>query len=596
MQKYNSRAEVPDKYKWDLTDFFKNETEFNKTYEDLKEKIKKLEDYIGCTKDKEKLYEYLKLELDVVATWEDLYVYSYLVNDQELNNPESIERKSKCELLNLDIEKSTSFFAPELLKLSKEEYNDLFKDNSKLLEFKDALDRIYRNKDHILSENEEKIISSLTNSVDHFEDISSTMLNSLHDYGNIKIDNDDITIATNNYHHLMKNKDREVRKEVRSKFNNKISEYSSVNASLLSSYVSMNEAVAKIRGFDSSWDSKMFNWNFNTKVFRTLVDTVNSNLDKLQKYYELKRKILKLDKLTPVDLALDISNLDKEYSIEEARQMTTSVISVLGKEYKEKFEKIFDNKYIDFCQYKGKCSGGYSFSTINQNSRILMSYNGNLESISTIIHEGGHNVHHQFVKENNPPQYRNTSSIVAEVASLTNECLLSNYLAKEGKTKEERLSGIANILDVITSNLFGAVREGQIEEEMYNKIHNGEVLTKKYLDNLSAESLKRYYGDKVECDDLIKNGWVTRSHYYMNFYLYSYAISICVATTIAKKILSNDKNMIEKYIDFLKTGSNLWPIDIYKKLNIDLEKPEVYENACQYFSDLIDEYIKIYEE
>lgn len=596
MQKYNSRAEVPDKYKWDLTDFFKNEAEFDKTYKELKKKIKKFEEYMGCTKDKEKIYEYLKLELDVIATWEDLYVYSYLVNDQELNNSESIERKNKCELLNLEIEKNTSFFAPELLKLSKEEYSDLFKEETKLIEFKDYLDRIYRNKDHILNETEEKIISSLTNSVDHFEDISSTMLNSLHDYGNIKISNEDVTIATNNYHHLMKNKDKKIRVEVRNKFNNKLSEYSSVNASLLSSYVSMNETVAKIRGFDSSWDRKMFNWNFNTKVFRTLVDTVNSNLDKLHKYYDLKRKILKLDKLTPADLSLDISNLDKEYSIEEAREMTTSAISVLGKEYKEKFDKIFDNKYIDFCQYKGKCSGGYSFSTINQNSRILMSYNGNLESISTIIHEGGHNVHHQFVKENNPPQYRNTSSIVAEVASLTNECLLSNYLAKEGKTKEERLSGIANILDVITSNLFGAVREGQIEEEMYNKIHCGEVLTKEYLDNLSEESLKKYYGDKVECDDLIKNGWVTRSHYYMNFYLYSYAISICVATTIAKKILSDDKNMLEKYIEFLKTGSNLWPIDIYKKLDIDLEKKEVYENACQYFSDLIDEYIKIYEE
>lgn len=595
MQKYKNRDEVPEKYKWDLKDYFETEEDFNKTYKEVKEKTKKLQEYVGCTKNKDKLYEFLKEELDVVSKWEDLYVYSYLINDQELGKKESIERKNKCELLNLEIDKNTSFFAPELLKLSKEEYNDLFT-NDKLKEFKDSLDRTYRNKDHILSESEEKIISSLISSMDHFDFISSTMLNSLHNYGNITIDNEEVQIATNNYRHLMKNKDKDIRVKVRDNFNNKISEYSEVNASLLSSYISMEDTVAKIRGFSSSWDRKMFNSNFNSKVFETLVKTVENNLDKLQKYYDLKKKVLKLEKLTPYDLSLDITNLDKEYSIENAKKITIESIKVLGKEYQEKFEKIFKNRYIDFCQYKGKCSGGYSFSTINQNSRILMSYNGNLDSVSTIIHEGGHNVHHQFVKENNPPQYRNTSSLVAEVASLTNECLLSSYLAKNGKTKEERLSGIANILEVITSNLFGAVREGKMEEEMYDKVHSGEILTKEYLDNLTYESLKKYYGDKVEYDELIKNSWVTRSHYYMNFYLYSYAISICVAASLAQKIQNNEEGIIEKYIDFLKTGSNLWPTDVYKKLGIDLEKEEVYENACNYFSELIDDYNKIYEE
>ena len=593
MQKYSSRKDVPEKYKWNLKDFFKSEKEFEESLDRCKKLVKDLKNYVGCTKDAHKLYEFLNKEIEAIASWEDLYVYAYLINDQELGNEKSIKRKNKAEQLNLELEMNLSFFAPELLKLSKDDYEKLYKTEEKLLEYKSDLDRIYRDKDHTLTEAEEQIISSLVNSMNHFDDISSTMLNTLHDYGTVKIDNEEITIATNNYRHLMKNEDKNIRKDVREKFNKVIDQYSASNAMLLSSYVSMNDTIARIRHFDSSWEQNMFHSNLDSKIFRTLVNTVEKNLGSLQKYYKLKKEALNLKELTSDDLALEMAKSKEEYEIEQAQKIVLEAIKPLGNEYLEKFKKIFDNNYIDYCQYKGKCSGGYSFSTINNNSRILMSYNGSLDSISTIAHEGGHNVHHQFVKENNPMQYRNTPSITAEVASLTNECLLSSYLAENGKTKEERLAGIANILEVIVSNLFGAVREGKMEEEMYDEVHNGGVLTKEYLDKLSYDSLSKYYGDTVKYDDKIKNGWVNRSHYYMNFYLYSYAISISVASYIANKILSGDKDILDKYIKFLKVGSDKWPTETFKVLGIDLNKEETYKNAIEYFDKLIDKYYEI---
>ena len=596
MKKYKDRKSVEEEYKWNLDDFFKNDEEFDKTYLRAERNIEKLKKYVGCTKDANSLYEFLTLEIETVALWEDLYVYSYLVNDQELGIPESIERKNKAELLNLELTKAVNFFDPELLKLSKKDYDNLFKTNSKLLEYKRLLDATYRNKGHVLTEKEENIISSLVNSMDHFDDISSTMINRLHNYGTVSIDGEETEIAANNYRHLMRNKDSKVRHLVRDQFNSKLDEYSPVNAMLLTSYISMNDTISKIRNFDSSWDAKMFHLNLNTKVFETLVSSVYKNIKSIQKYFDLRKKVLNLKELTTYDLSLELTNSNKEYSIHEAQDLILKAISPLGEEYYNKFKKIFDERYIDYCQYKGKCGGGYSFSTMRNNSRILMSYNGNLESVSTIAHEGGHNVHHQFVKENNPLQYRDTPSILAEVASLTNECLLSSYLAKNGKTKEEKLSGIENILDVITSNLFGAVREGRLEQEMYNYVHDGGMLTKEYLDELSKESLKEYYGNSVKYDDQIKNGWVTRSHYYMNFYLYSYAICISVACSVASKILDGDKEMLENYIKFLKTGSDKWPIEAYEVLGIDLENENVYEDAIKYFDSLIDEAFKIVNE
>ena len=594
MQKYNNRSEVPEEFKWDLTPFFKNDDEWEECYNKVSELALELKEYVGCTKDADKLYEFMNKQIETVALWEDLYVYAHLVNDQELGVSDSLVRKSKAENLEAIIMGNTSFFAPELLKLEKNEYEKLFIDNLKLNEYRADLDKTYREKEHILTANEEKIVTELVNSMNHFDDMSSNLLNNQHDYGKVKLENGEIvTIAVNNYRSLMRNKDVNVRKKVYKLFNKKLAQYSDSNAMYLNSYVSMNETIAKIRHFKSAWDSKLFSINMNDKVFKTLVKTTESNLDSLHRYYELKKNVLGLDVLHRYDLSLEMIKSNREYSIPEAQQLVRNALLPLGDEYLKKYDKIINNRYIDYCQYKGKCSGGYSFSTVLQDSRILMSYNYSLDSVSTIAHESGHNVHHQFIAENNPKQYRFVGSIVAEVVSLTNECLLSSYLAQNGKDKEEKLAGISNMLSVIANNLFDAVREGKIEQEMYKELKNGGMVTKDFLDKKSKSSLKKYYGHSVKCDNYACNSWVTRSHYYMDFYLYSYAICVSVATSVARKILSGDKEMLNNYYEFMKLGSDKWAIDAFDVLGIDLESPEVYQNAIDYFNELIDEYYKI---
>ena len=588
---YNNRSEVPEKYKWDLTDMFKDEKEFKSTIPVLKNKINELKKYVGCTKDSKKLKEFMDKQVDTVALWEDLYVYAYLINDQELGNSNSIINKGIAEQLNGLLEANTSFFAPELLELSKEEYDKLF-ENKELLKYKAELDTIYRSKKHVLTDNEEKIVSGLTIAMNHYDDMSSDLLNNEHNYGKVK-DNEDghvETIATNNYRKLMRNKDVIFRKKVYRLYNRKLEEYAGTNAALLNSYVSMNNEIAKIRHYRDSWDAKLFDLNLSDKVFKSLVNATESNLSSLHRYYDLKRRALGLDELHTYDLCLDITNEDREYSIEEAQNVLRDALKPLGEDYLKHFNRIFDNRYVDYCQYKGKCSGAYSFSTINHDSRILMSFNNDFDSISTIAHEGGHNVHHQYIRENNDPVYRSPASIVCEVASLTNECILSDYMYKNGATIEEKKKGLYNIMGVIVSNLFGAVREGKIEQEMYKEVFKGNTLTKEFLNKKVKSSLKKYFGDSVKIDKYTKNGWITRSHYYMHFYLYSYAICISVASYVASKILSGDKDMLDKYIKFLKTGSDKWPHEAFEVLGINLEDENVYKEAIKYFDSLIDKY------
>lgn len=597
MKKYNKRSDVPDKYKWDLTDFFANDEEFDKELVNITKLVKDEKKYVGCTKDANRLYEFLEEDSYISAAIDDLYIYAYLVNDQELGISSSIERKSRTETLRNLYRNVISFFDPELLKLSKKEYNELYFKNDKLKKYKSMLDRIYRNKDHILSEREEQIVNDLVSASKHFEDMSSTMLNSEHDYGTINIDGEIVQIRSTNLRKILQNKDKGIRKEAYSKFNKVVDQYGNSSAQFLDSQVKTNLAIAKIKGFKDYMDQSLFNTNLPTNVYKSLVEVAEDNVDVLQDYFKVFKNALKLDELNSYDLSMDLASITKEYEIEEAWDIIRNSLKPLGKDYLDRFEKIINNRYIDYCEYEGKCNGGYSFTPANRDSRILMSYNGDLESISTIIHESGHNIHQQFIGENNIPVYRYISTIVAEVTSLTNECLLSSYLAENGKTIEEKKAGIANILEVIASNFFESVREGKMQEDFYNYVSNGGTITKDYMDNLTKESLKKYYGNTVKLGEYSNISWSRRSHYYsVGYYLYSYAICISVASSVASKILSGDKDMLDKYMKFLKTGSDVWPIDAMKILGVDLEKKDVYIDAINYFKSLLKKFENIDKE
>ena len=594
MKTYSSRKDVPDKYKWNLDDFYTSDEDFNKDYDQVVKLIPKLKEYKGKLKDAKKLFDYIELDEKISLIYENLYVYAYVVNDQELGKEDSIKRLYKIEKINPLYVENTSFFEPELLKLTKEEFDNLFKENKDLEKYRIYLEEEYRNKDHYLEEDKQNIVSSLVNAMDSYDETSSNLINSEIDYHTINVDGEEVELAFTNLRKFMRNPDEKIRRQAYFQFYKEIDKHSTTFATLLNSYVSMNNELAKIHNFKSSWEDKLFYQKLTDKVYDTLIKTTENNLAPLHRYYELTAKLQNRDKVRSYDLTLlDLSSKDIKYSIEDAIDLVKKATLPLGEEYAKKINKIFDNHYIDYCQYKGKQSGGYSISTATRNSRILMSFNDDLVSVSTIAHEAGHNVNHQFLIEYNPEHYRDNSTIVAEVTSLMNECLLSNYLAEHGKTKEEKLMGLANLIEVFVSNFYGAVREGKIEKEMYELVENNGVLTKEFLNDLVYKSQELYGGTHKELDEYTKNSWALRSHYYMNFYLFSYSISIAVATSIASKIINGDKDKLNKYIEFLKCGSDKDIKEAFEILGVDLEDKKVYEEAVEFFSSLLDKYEKI---
>lgn len=597
MQIYNSRSEVPEKYKWDLTEFCKDEEEFEKKYKEADELTDKLPSYQGCTKNPKKLKEFLDLEVKTVKIFEELYAYAHLTNDQELGVSSSSDRFGRVLNLQTKINVNTCFFASELLTLEKDKFTSMFDEIEGLDLYRADLEKIYREKDYILSEEEEKIINDLEGANANYSEMSSTLLNALHDYGKVTLeDGTTETITLTNYGKLMKKSSRENREKIYKSFFKIIDQYSQINASLLSAFVKETNTVAKIHHFKDAWNHKLFELNIPNKVYTTLVETCENNLSSLQRFYKLKAKCLGLDTLHSWDLPLDLVECKKEYSIEDAQELILKAIKPLGEDYSKRFKRIFDERFIDYCQYKGKRSGGYSLSIMDHTSRILMSYNGDLDSISTIAHEGGHNVNHQYICEENPSIYSDTTLLVAEVASLTNECLLSSYLAEHGETKEERLAGIANFLEVFVGNFYSSIRECKMEQDMHDYVNKGGTLSKDYLNELNRKSLEKYENGSIVMDEYRPSRWIMRSHYFTEFYLYCYAICISIATHVAARILDGDEVMLNNYIKFLGCGLDKWPMDIFKVLGVDLENKDVYNSAIKYFESMMDKFESLSKE
>ena len=257
MNKYKSRKDVPDKYKWDLSDFFKNEEDFNKNFDNVNKEIKKYSKYKGKLKDSNTLLELLKFDDAVYPLLEDLYVYAFLKNDEELGKTKNINRKNKVVKLYTDYCNAISFIDSEIISFSKEEYKKLF-NNKELLVYKFLLDEIYKQKGHVLAPNEEIIVNELLSSHNDYEDILSNIINNEHDYGTVIVDGKEEEIRSTNIRKLLQNEDVNVRKEVSSKFKSVRNKYAGTCASLLDSYVKENNTLAKLKKFDNAFDRKLF--------------------------------------------------------------------------------------------------------------------------------------------------------------------------------------------------------------------------------------------------------------------------------------------------------------------------------------------------
>lgn len=586
---YKTREEIPEKYKWDLSGRYINLTEWDNDYEILKAEINIVEKYKDHLFDSpNNLFNGLEDKFKIEQRLMKLYCYVILILDENLENNDAIYRNSLSQNLFSTYNSLSSFYEPEILDNS-DKIKEFLINYPELKKYEKYLSNIIRNKAHILSSTEESLISDLSSVTSIFEQTNSTLLNSEFNYGTvIGDDGKEIEINSNNIRKLLKSKNRHLRKEVYYKVAKTRAQFKNTLANQLVSNMQFENKIAKIRNFNDVMDMTFFNEDIDIRVNETLYKSVNNNLSVFQKYLDFMKRALKVDELKAYDLNVNPFETKTEYTVEEMQQIIINSLSSLGENYINVLSMAFKDRWIDYFGYKGKTSVIYCLSNYGDNPVIMAHVHGSMEDVSTLAHELGHAVNSYFMNANNDYHTASHESIRAEIASLTNEVLLTEYIINNTDDKDVKKSLIFRMIDTIQNNLFDACLEGELENESYKLLAEGKSLTADSLGDMVMKLKEKYYGGKISLDQYSSYSWISRSHYFSPFYLYQYAVSICCACYIAKKIHNGEDNMLEKYLNFLTLGNQNNCVDSVKTLDIDLLDSKVYDEAIKYFDSLID--------
>lgn len=591
------RCEIEDKYKWDLTKIYKDEKEWQKDFDDVKEKILKVLEYKDSfLSNGKKLYEYLKYDDEVSRKLEKIYYYAHLNYDADTLDEKYKVMTNKVSDLFTKYNELSSFVVPEILKLDEEKLNTFYKEEEKLEDYRFSIENIYRFKNHTLDEEKEKMLSNLSKCLSNPEETYEALTDSDFEYDYITDEKGNkVKFNESNYSLFIKSKDRSVRKRAFEMLHNKYKKYIRTITSTYKGEVETNVVLAKIRNYDSAISASLYSDNVPVDIYNNLIKVVNDNMDVLYDYYDLKREILSLDRLHMYDTYVEIINkIDKKYSFDEAKEIVMEALSILGDKYIKNLKKAFDEKWIDIYHSKGKRSGAYSSGNFDVNPYVLLNFEGTLNDVSTLAHELGHSMHTYLSCKNNPYQYSSYEIFVAEVASTVNELLLANYMLKNSKNKEEKLAVINHILDLYKATLYRQTMFAEFEKETHKLREKGEVLTSDLLSNTYYNLVKKYFGPNVLCDDLIKYEWARIPHFYYNFYVYKYATGISAASYIVDGILNNKEGALENYIKFLKSGGSMYPLDELKIAGVNLNSESVILSAIKTFEKYLKEFKDIY--
>lgn len=591
------RCEIEDKYKWDLTKIYKDEKEWQKDFDDVKEKILKVLEYKDSfLSNGKKLYEYLKYDEEVSRKLEKIYYYAHLNYDADTLDEKYKVMTNKVSDLFTKYNELSSFVVPEILKLNEEKLNTFYKDEEKLEDYRFSIENIYRFKNHTLDEEKEKMLSNLSKCLSNPEETYEALTDSDFEYDYITDEKGNkVKFNESNYSLFIKSKDRSVRKKAFEMLHNKYKKYIRTITSTYKGEVENNVVLAKIRNYDSAISASLYSDNVSVDIYNNLIKVVNDNMNVLYDYYDLKKEILSLDRLHMYDTYVEIINkIDKKYSFDEAKEIVIDALSVLGDKYVKNLKKAFDEKWIDIYHSKGKRSGAYSSGNFDVNPYVLLNFEGTLNDVSTLAHELGHSMHTYLSCKNNPYQYSSYEIFVAEVASTVNELLLANYMLKNSKNKDEKLAIINHILDLYKATLYRQTMFAEFEKETHKLREKGEVLTSELLSNTYYNLVKKYFGPNVLCDDLIRYEWARIPHFYYNFYVYKYATGISAASYIVDGILNNKEGALENYINFLKTGGSMYPLDELKIAGVNLNSKSVVLSAIKTFEKYLKEFKDIY--
>ena len=594
------RKDIDPKYKWDLTVLYADETAFFAEYK----KAEKLIDEFArhektMTKDAVSFYNTLDDMYKVYELIEKLWLYASLNFSVDTGNNSYQALNAKVKNLAVKAGSVAWFVTPYMLRLDTATVDAWFSECRELERFRRTIEKTMREKPHTLSDECEMLMSKMQNCLGSHSDIRSIFSNSDLKFGKITdAEGKKIELTDTNYVANLMSGNRRVRQSAFRTLYKTYEQFGNTYATMLNGRIKERTTLAKVRGFKDSITSSTFSDEVTPVIYNNLINSVHKGLPTLYKYYDLKRRVLGVDRLHMYDLyAPLIASLDRKYTYEEAVDEVLKTVEIYGDEYYNNLkEGLLERGWVDVYPTRNKRGGAFSSGTAGTEPYILLNFNGTFDNVSTLAHEAGHSMHTWFATHYNEPHNSGYTIFVAEVASTVNELLMAHRKLRECKSDEEKLYILNELMETYKGTLFRQTMFAEFERDIHAMSEKGEPLTAELINKKYYKLVRRYFGPDVVCDKQIAYEWMRIPHFYTCFYVYKYATCISAASAIVKRIENEGKAYVDKYIDFLKCGDSKSPLDSLLVAGIDMTDPEVVTAAIDDFASCVEEFDRIYNQ
>ncbi len=591
------RNQVARENTWDLESVYASNEDWEKEFVQASALIPNLAAYKGdLCKTAQNLLDALTLRDKIGLILGKLYVYANMRMHEDTTVATYQALASRAATLQVSVSSATSFMTPELLATEPAQIEKFLAESTDLAVYRHEFDDLNRQRPHVLSTEMEQMLAEASE-IGQAPERLFEMLNN----ADLKLpvikdeDGKDVQLTHGNYAaRFLDSQNRDLRKAA---FAGMHSSYNSLRNTLAVNYaaqVKSNIFFARSRKYNSSLEAALGPANIPVAVYDNLLSTVQANLPKLHRYLELRKKVLGISDLRICDLYVPMVK-EVEYKIAhaEARAKCLEALAPLGDSYVDVLRKGFESRWCDVEENEGKRSGAYSWGSYATHPFMLLNWQDSMDSMFTLIHEAGHSMHSFHTRQAQPYCYGSYTLFVAEVASICNEMLLTDYLLKNTEDRGLKMYIINHALDGFRGTLYRQSLFAEFEKEAHSRSEAGEALTPEFLCSLYKGLNEKYYGAVVELDDLIEIEWARIPHFYSSFYVYQYATGISAAVALSQQIIKEGKPAVERYLRFLSGGSSQDSLDLLKGAGVDLSSPAPIQQALDVFENYIAEFEKL---
>lgn len=577
---------------WDLASLFSSDTAWEKAFSAWEMQIPGYLKFRGKLGDSAKtVAACLKFDSELDRAGERLGVYAHLKVTEDQANSTYQRMMGRYRNVASRAGQAASYIRPELMAIKPKRMSE-FLASKELAHYRLMLDRMLRYRPHTLGDNEENLLAMQA----EMSEASNQIFRQLNDadlkWGPIKNEKGELVeLSTATFSAFLHSPKRAVRKQAFHEYYAQYKAHENTLAATLAGSVQRDVYYAKARQYPSALESALFHDNVPISVYDNLIASVRANLPALFRYYDLRRRKMKLDTIHQYDTYVPIlSELEVRHTWQQASKVILNALEPLGSEYCGVLEKGLLGRWCDRYPNQGKQSGAFSSGSFDGDPYILMNYQPEvLDHVFTLAHEAGHSMHSYYSAKSQTYEYYNYTIFVAEVASTFNEQLLSRYMLARAKSDKERAYLINREIDGIRGTILRQTMFAEFEKIIHASVEAGEPMTVDSVKAQYRQLLEAYFGPDFALDDELSLECFRIPHFYRAFYVYKYATGLSAAIALAGRVVNGGKAELNDYLSFLKGGCSKWPLDLLRDAGVDMEQPHAVNAALKRFDELVTE-------